>query len=553
MSSDQSDNEFKLLPPPMKGSHKASENMPLRPGTIETAKLGKKYKTTKEYKTEKAQKRAKKVNLKKVGVVDTSVLKYVPTKFEDDAKVTGNVLFKPHPGPQTEFLQSNEDEVLFSGGRGSGKSIALIVDPLRYVTNKNFKALVIRRTMPELRELIGRAKDIYIQAVPGCKWKDQEKIFTFPSGATIEFGYCDNIDDAERYRGQEYTWIGLDEVSQHPSEDIMHKLKGSLRTKDPSLRTFLRATCNPTGVGRQWVKEYWIDRGAAGETIVELHEVGKVRFKATKKWLHSNVYDNPTLIDNNPQYVAMLASLPDAMRKQWLDGNWEAVEGMAFPEFSKEHHIIPAFKIPQNWVKFRSADWGYSSKAAVMWMAIDQDNNIYVYREYVTNGNAKDEYGRPKQKVVASEFAKRVLEIECDDAISYGVLDTSCWADRGTFGPSIAEEMILQRCYWRPSDSSSGSRKAGKNRLHELLKLDPDTNKPKLFVFDTCKELIKCLYSLPLDKNNSEDVDTDADDHAYDALRYGVMSRPHGTLNYADLLKRSGQDRPVVINSVFGA
>ena len=105
------------------------------------------------------------------------------TAKEQDVVNGKPVLFRPNPGPQTEFLEASEDTVLFAGARGGGKSYALIIDPLRYADNKNFRALILRKTMPELRQLIGWAKDIYLQAFPGTRWKEQEKSFVFPSGA----------------------------------------------------------------------------------------------------------------------------------------------------------------------------------------------------------------------------------------------------------------------------------------------------------------------------------------------------------------------------------
>jgi hypothetical protein len=138
-----------------------------------------------------------------------------------------------------------------------------------------------------------------------------------------------------------------------------------------------------------------------------------------------------------------------------------------------------------------------------------------VYRElYVT-------------KVLAEDLAVMVLNAEDGEKIRYGVLDSSTWHRRGDTGPSIAERMILKGCKWRPSDRSAGSRISGKNELHRRLQLDEFTDKPRMVFFNTCTNLISQLPLIPLDKNNPEDIDVKyANDHIYDALRYGVMSRP---------------------------
>ena len=135
------------------------------------------------------------------------------------------VIFEPNDGPQTEFLASSEREVFYGGARGGGKSYAMLVDPLRYCHKQKHRALLIRRTMPELRDLINHSQQLYPKAYPGAKWREQEKEWKFPSGARIEFGYAENLTDVLRYQGQSYTWIGIDELPQYPTEDIYNFLR----------------------------------------------------------------------------------------------------------------------------------------------------------------------------------------------------------------------------------------------------------------------------------------------------------------------------------------
>ena len=119
------------------------------------------------------------------------------------------VIFKPNTGPQTQFLAASEREVFYGGARGGGKSYAMLVDPLRYCSKAQHRALLVRRTMPELRDLIQKSQLLYSKAYPGAKWREQEKEWRFPSGAKIEFGYAENMTDVLRYQGQSYTWIGI--------------------------------------------------------------------------------------------------------------------------------------------------------------------------------------------------------------------------------------------------------------------------------------------------------------------------------------------------------
>ena len=423
------------------------------------------------------------------------------------------VIFEANEGPQTEFLASSEREVFYGGARGGGKSYAMLVDPLRYCHKQKHRALLIRRTMPELRDLINHSQQLYPKAYPGAKWREQEKEWKFPSGARIEFGYAENLTDVLRYQGQSYTWIGIDELPQYPNEDIYNFLRSSLRSVDPNIPVYMRATGNPGNVGSMWVKEMFVDPAPANTKFeIEIKTPVGVK-KITRRYIPAKLQDNPYLMQTD-DYYAMLASLPEVQRKQFLEGNWEAFENSSFPEFSKEIHVVKPFDIPRNWMRFRAADWGYSSPACCLWFAIDFDNNIFVYRELYT------------QKITADIFARKVLEAEQGEYIRYGVLDSSTWARRGDIGPSIAETMIQEGCRWRPSDRSPKSRVAGKLELHKRLRPDETTGYPTMFFFENCTNLIRTLPMLPVDKNNPEDVDTHAEDHAYDALRYGCMSRP---------------------------
>jgi hypothetical protein len=134
-----------------------------------------------------------------------------------------------------------------------------------------------------------------------------------------------------------------------------------------------------------------------------------------------------------------------------------------------------------------------------------------------------------------------ILEVESEEKIRYGVLDSSLWHKRGDTGPSLAEQMIVKGCRWRPADRSKGSRVAGKNELHRRLQTDDFTEEPRIVFFSNCYNTIAQLPSLPLDKNNPEDVDTKSEDHIYDALRYGIMTRPRSNLfDYNSDSQRTG-------------
>jgi hypothetical protein len=437
------------------------------------------------------------------------------------------VVFAPNPGPQTEFLAAPEREVLYGGSAGSGKSFALLADPMRYFGVTAFNGLILRRTNDELRELVWKSQELYPKAYPGAKWQEKKSQWVFPSGARLWMTYLERDDDVMRYQGQSFSYIAVDELTQYATPFSFVYLRSRLRTTDPDLPIFMRATSNPGGPGHQWVKRAFIDPAPPGKafeaTDIETGDVlrypqshekaGQSLFN--RRFIPATLKDNPYLYADG-QYEANLLSLPENQRRQLLEGDWAVADGAAFPEFRQSVHVVEPFEIPHNWVRFRSADYGYSSWSAVHWYAIDPAfETLIVYRElYLSKHTGKD-------------LGRAVLDAEMGDSIKFGILDSSCWHNRGQIGPSIAEEMITMGCRWRPSDRTAGARVAGKNQLHERLKVDEDTGHPGIVFFNTCRQIIADLPVIPSCPKGSDDIDQRyASDHTYDSLRYGLMSRP---------------------------
>lgn len=460
---------------------------------------------------------------------------------EYEVEEAQKVIFKPNPGPQTEFLAAPEQEVLYGGAAGGGKSYAMLADPLRGMNNPHFKGLLLRRTNDELRELKSVSKNLYPEAVPGIKWHERDSQWIAPSGATLWMTYLDKDDDVTRYQGQAFSWIGFDELTQWPSPFAWDYLRSRLRTTNASgLKLYQRGTTNPGGIGHQWVKKMFVDPAPAGEafwaTDMDTGETlqwpkghsreGEPIFK--RRFIPAKLFDNPYLAEDG-MYEANLLSMPEHQRKQLLEGNWDVNEGAAFPEFNREVHVVEPFVIPHSWTKFRACDYGYSDHSGVVWIAVTPSEQLVVYRELYIN------------KVTAEDLADMILELDGDEKIRYGVLDSSLWHNRGDRGPSLAEQMNRKGCRFRPSDRSRGSRVAGKNELHKRLQIDDFTGEPRLVIFNTCTNLIAQLPSIPLDKKNPEDVDTKAEDHMYDALRYGIMTRPRSSIwDYDPMSQKTG-------------
>ena len=437
------------------------------------------------------------------------------------------VVFAPNAGPQTEFLAASEQEVLYGGAAGGGKSYGLLADPMRYFDNPNFNGIILRRTNDELRELLWKSQELYPKAFQGAKWQEKKSQWTFPSGAKLWLTYLERDQDVLRYQGQAFTYIAFDELTQYASPFAWTYMRSRLRTTDQTLPIYMRGTTNPGGPGHGWVKKMFIDPAPANKKFIAkdldsgndlVYPEGHARAGEPlfhRRFIPASLYDNPYLTEDGA-YEANLLSLPEMQRRQLLEGDWGVADGAAFSEFRPNVHVIEPYDIPSEWVRFRSCDYGYSSYSAVHWFAIDPSYGTLInYRElYLSKHTGRD-------------LARAVLEAEGSEKMQYGVLDSSCWHNRGQIGPSIAEEMIAMGCRWRPSDRTNGARIAGKNRLHEVLKVDEVTELPGIQFFNTCRQIIADLPVLPSDPRGTDDIDPRyATDHAYDSVRYAVMSRP---------------------------
>ena len=456
---------------------------------------------------------------KSVSVITDEDLKKVPQAVREHLQ-HHDVVFRANEGPQTMFLESPERDVLYGGAAGGGKSYALLADVLRDASNPNHRGLLLRRTLAELTELIDKSKQLYPKAFPGAVFKEAKSIWQFPSGARIWFSYVDDDRDVTRYQGQAFNWIGIDEITQYPTPYVWNYLRSRLRTTDKDLGMYMRCTANPGGTGGWWVKKMYIDPNPPNDPFwAKDFDTGKVlkypvnHPKADqplflRKFVPARLTDNPYLFDDG-QYEAMLMSLPEIERKRLLEGDWDVADGSAFTEFSRETHVVEPFDVPSGWTRIRSGDYGYSSPSCILWGAIDWDNNIWIYRELYVKGFTGERLG------------DLIVQMEREDPpMQQATLDSSCW-NRTGLGPSIAETMIRRGARWTPADRN---RIAGKIEVHRRLACD-DHGTPRLRFFSTCNNTIRTLPTLPISKTNPEDVDTKAEDHAYDALRYMVMSR----------------------------
>ena len=446
----------------------------------------------------------------------------------------GKVIWTPQP-KQAMWMSRGEFESLYGGAAGGGKSDAMVIEALRQVHIPHYKGLILRKTYRQLAELIDKTLNYYPRIYPRARYNGSRHTWTFPSGAQIVFGNLQHTKDRLNYQGQAYDFIGFDELTQFTWEEYDY-LFSRCRPNGPGTRCYIRATANPGGVGHGWVKERFITAGAPMQTIWETvtwrDQSGKEHSKQQSRiYIPASVMDNKALLDNDPDYIVRLASMPAAERDALLYGNWDSFSGQVFTEWrnNPEHyfdrrntHVITPFQIPEGWSILRGFDWGYSRPFSVGWYAVDYDGRLYRIREL---------YGCTGEPNVgtrweAGRIAREIRRIEAEDPnikgrSVRGVADPAIFADTAGMG-SIADTMGKMGVHW---DAGQHERINGKMQLHHRLAFD-DNGIPMLYVFDTCKHFVRTVPNLVYDQTDVEDVDTDGEDHIYDECRYVCMEMP---------------------------
>ena len=432
--------------------------------------------------------------------------------------MNNNVVWKPQPR-QAEFMRRAEDEALYGGSAGGGKSDALVIEATRQVHIPYYKALIIRKTYPQLTELIEKSQRYYPAAFPNARYNDSKHTWVFPSGAKIVFGSMQHAKDKLNYQGKAYDFVAFDELTHFTYEEYVY-LKSRNRPNGPGTRCYIRSTANPGGVGHAWVKERFIDPGTPGETVWEKVKVQHPNGKTETKWysrvfVPSSVFDNQILLDNDPAYLVRLASLPEAERNALLYGDWDSFEGRYFSEFDRSVHVVQPFPIPSHWRRYRALDYGLDATACV-WVAVNEMGEAFVYKEYV------------ESDLIISAAARNINDLTAEDEKIYETYAPPDLFSRSQETGKSRAEIFHE--HGLPFIKSSNDRVAGWQSVAEWLHpLDADEGKiSRLRIFSNCTELARCLPLLMRDKKNPSDCDTEPHEitHICDALRYFCSQRP---------------------------
>lgn len=444
-------------------------------------------------------------------------------------------------------MRRGEDEALYGGAAGGGKSDCLVIEATRQVHIPHYKGLILRKTYKQLEELIDKSLNYYPKAFPGAKYNDSKHIWTFSSGSKIIFGNMQHVKDKTNYQGKAYDFVGFDELTHFTYDEYMYLLSRN-RPNGPGTRSYMRATANPGGIGHGWVKERFITAAEPMTTIWEQVEIVFPDGHTEKQWksrvfVPSSVFDNKILLQNDPTYIARLASMPEAEKNALLYGDWNSYSGQFFTEFrtfpdaekcraagvtideaKQQHrwtHVIPAFEPHRAWNIYRSYDFGYAKPFSCAWWAVDFQGTIYRILELYGCTKVPNE----GVKWTPEQQFRKIREIETTHPWLkgkdiQGVADPAIWdASRGE---SIAETAAKFGVYFSPGDHE---RIPGWMQCHYRLQFD-ENGYSRMYVFDNCEAFIRTVPLLLYDETHAEDIDSRLEDHVADEWRYFCMSRP---------------------------
>jgi hypothetical protein len=518
------------------------------------------------------------------------------------------VTWKPLSGSQTLVLSYGGNIVLHHGTRGPGKTDGQLMAFRRYVGigyGAYWRGVIFDREYKNLDDLVSKSmrwfphiggpedKPRFLSSKSDYKW-------VWPTGEELAFRTIKKITDYWNFHGQEYPFIGWNELTKYPTDELFDMMMSCNRSgfvpkeqpltidgdvynatgqikfvgsRDSRARVYIlpelplrvHATCNPHGPGHNWVKKRFINAARPGQIVHKKTNVFNPRSGKREDVVKTQVHIFGSYRENkylSPEYVAELENITDKnKRKAWLGGSWDIVSGAMFDDvWDSDYHKLKPFEIPHNWRLDRSFDWGSSKPASVGWWAESDGSDVQlpdgtwkstvrgdifrIAEWYLTTGKPNQGLNMLANDVAAG-IVERELAMGIYGRVKPGPADTSIWDVEN--GNSIAADMakpvrvkgkVMKGISWTRADKSPGSRKSGWLRVRVYLQkalpafiqgrdgkpVRIPREHPGMYIFDTCTYFFDLFPTLPRDEKDPDDVDTSAEDHIGDEVRYRVLS-----------------------------
>lgn len=416
-----------------------------------------------------------------------------------------------NPGPQVEFLKSTAREVLYGGAAGGGKTDALMMLPMYRVDNEKHRCLMLRRTRPQLQEVIDRTLQIYPEVIPGAQWKEAESRWKFPSGAIIQMGYAENEKDILGFKTFEYDLICFDELTSFTEGMYLFMFLRN-RTKSSLLPPLMRAGTNPGDIGHEWVFRRFIDRRIPYKTYQEYVDVEKNRIYVPRQFIPSRVWDNPAM-PNREQYIAGIMQMSAEDQAAYLYGEWSRLAGAMFKPimFAESNDLLD-----NNYFIVRSIDFGISDPTAVLWLA-----------HYPKSGVTDIVSELYMKEATLDGVARAIKEREKEMALSpplYSVGSPEMFARQATSNQSIATMLGAQGVYLEKGniDLVAGWSHIRNLQSRNALRAWPGQDGTVWGAVNTCQTLPILQRDTGVNKDPNR-LRPRQNDHCADALRYGLM------------------------------
>ena len=481
-----------------------------------------------------------------------------------EVQVSGKrVVWAPQEGSQTEFMTCPLVDTLYHGTRGPGKTDALLMTFAQHV-GKGFGAawrgILFRQTYPQLADVQAKSEKWFRQIFPRAQFNKSHMRWDWPSGEVLFFRHMLNPAAYWNYHGHEYPWIGWEELANWANDECFKAMISCCRSSTYGVPRMVRSTTNPYGVGHNWIKERYKLHGQWWKTIVQEHPRDLQGHEEPSRCaIHGHLRENKILLRADPDYESTIiaSATSEAKAEAWLRGSWDFVAGGMFDDvWDSEKNIVPRFEVPHSWRLDRSFDWGSSRPFSVGWWAQSDGSDLLLSDGRVVSTVRGDLFrvrewygfsGKPNEgkRMLAVDIAKEIIEREIrwgwrtptTRRVQAGPADSSIYTEEN--GMCIARDMA-KACrvqgemhlgvQWRPADKSPGSRKRGWEMVRKMMRnAHPEEAGPRespgLFVVgQECEQFLRTMFAIPRDERDLDDLDTSAEDHIADEVRYRVSA-----------------------------